>query len=75
MPQDSTSYMSQKKTKPKISSYQKGINKLLEEKGKFEYLIIEYVLSVNSKYNSSMFPTPQIAKISTLICEYLNFDN
>ena len=29
----------------------------------FEHLIIEYLLMVNSKYRSNMFPTPQIAKI------------
>jgi hypothetical protein len=46
-----------------ISSYQKGLNRLLEHKEKFEKIIIEYLVSVNSKYNSNMFPTPQIAKI------------
>ena len=47
----------------KESSYQKGINRLLEQKAMFEHLIIEYLLMVNSKYRSNMFPTPQIAKI------------
>lgn len=47
----------------RISSYQKGINRLLENKAEFEKLIIEYLLFVNSKYRSNMFPTPQIAKI------------
>lgn len=45
------------------SSYQKGIDRLLLNKGNFEALIIEYLLTVNSKYRSNMFPTPQIAKI------------
>ena len=46
-----------------LSSYQKGINRLLQHQDKFEALIIEYLLSVNSKYNSNMFPTTQIAKV------------
>jgi hypothetical protein len=46
-----------------VSSYQKGINRLLEHKSNFETLIIDYLLAVNSKYRSNMFPTPQIAKI------------
>jgi len=45
------------------SSYQKGIDRLLLNKANFESLIIEYLLTVNSKYRSNMFPTPQIAKI------------
>jgi DNA-binding PadR family transcriptional regulator len=47
----------------RISSYQKGINRLFEHQDRFERVIIEYILSVNSKYGSNMFPTPQIAKI------------
>ena len=46
-----------------LSSYQKGINRLLQHQEKFERLILEYLLSVNSKYNSNMFPTPQVAKV------------
>ncbi len=46
-----------------VSSYQKGINNLLDHREDFEMLISEYLLSVNSKYRSNMFPTPQIAKV------------
>lgn len=46
-----------------LSSYQKGINRLFEHREKFERVIIEYILFVNSTYGSNMFPTPQIAKI------------
>jgi len=46
-----------------VSSYQKGIRKIMGHKSDFEMLISEYLLSVNSKYKSNMFPTPQIAKV------------
>jgi DNA-binding PadR family transcriptional regulator len=49
--------------KSELSSYQKGINRLFEHREKFERVIIEYILFVNSTYGSNMFPTPQIAKI------------
>ena len=49
--------------KVEISSYQKGINRLFEHQDQFEGAIMEYILGVNSKYGSNMFPTPQIAKI------------
>ena len=45
------------------SSFQKGIDRLLERKAFFEREIIEYLISVNSKYNSNIFPSTQIAKI------------
>ncbi len=47
-----------------VSSYQKGINNLLERHGEeFENIIAEYVLEVNNKYFSNQFPSTQICKI------------
>ncbi len=46
------------------SSYQKGINNLLEKhREAFENIIAEYVLEVNNKYFSNQFPSTQICKI------------
>ncbi len=45
------------------SSFIKGIDKLLENSAIFEREIIDYILSVNSKFHSNTFPTTQLAKI------------
>ena len=48
----------------KESSYNKGIKRKLEkQKDVLEYLIIEYILRVNSRYRSQEFPSTQVAKI------------
>lgn len=51
--------MSDKKT----SSYQKGIEKLLEKKEGFEWIIASYLINTHNKFKSNVFPTTQIAKI------------
>jgi hypothetical protein len=45
------------------SSFLKGIDKLLENSAIFEREIVDYILSVNSKFHSNTFPTTQLAKI------------
>lgn len=55
----------------KTSSYQKGINNILEDVETYEALIWEYVLRVNSNFYSKEFPTTQIAKI---ILDRLNIE-
>ncbi|MFX0103718.1 MAG: hypothetical protein ACFFCS_29420 [Candidatus Hodarchaeota archaeon] len=46
-----------------LSSYEKGINNLLNNTEMFEALIWAYVLRVNSNFYSKEFPSTQIAKI------------
>ncbi len=55
--------MSDRDDDDSLSSYQKGINNLLNDMEKFEALIWAYVLRVNSNFHSSEFPSTQIAKI------------
>ncbi|HME52493.1 MAG TPA: hypothetical protein VKM55_09770 [Candidatus Lokiarchaeia archaeon] len=55
--------MSDANEKPEISSYEKGINNLLNDMEKYEALIWAYVLRVNSNFHSNEFPTTQITKI------------
>jgi DNA-binding PadR family transcriptional regulator len=45
------------------SSYEKGINNLLNDIEKYEALIWAYVLRVNSNFHSNEFPSTQITKI------------
>ncbi|MHA1716486.1 MAG: hypothetical protein ACTSXP_12655 [Promethearchaeota archaeon] len=52
-----------KKEKIGLSSYEKGINNILNDVEKFEALIWEYVLRVNSNFYSKEFPSTQITKI------------
>jgi uncharacterized membrane-anchored protein YjiN (DUF445 family) len=49
--------------KKSVSSYEKGILKLLERREGFEWIIAEYVIDTNIKFKSNVFPTTQIAKI------------
>ncbi|MGV9202620.1 MAG: hypothetical protein ACOC44_01190 [Promethearchaeia archaeon] len=47
-----------------LSSYQKGIENLLEDnREEFENIIAEYILGVHNKYFSNMFPSTQICKV------------
>jgi len=55
--------MSHAQDKPELSSYEKGINNLLNEIEKYEALIWAYVLRVNSNFHSNEFPSTQITKI------------
>ena len=53
-----------KSAKRKKSSLEKGILKKLKEEEKFiEWIIAQYVVSVNSKYHSNEFPSSQLAKL------------
>ncbi|MHA1301660.1 MAG: hypothetical protein ACTSO9_19745 [Candidatus Helarchaeota archaeon] len=53
-----------KSTKKKKSSLELGILKKLKEEEKFiEWIIAEYVVSVNSKWYSYEFPSSQLAKL------------
>ena len=53
-----------KSAKRKKSSLEKGILKKLKEEEKFiEWIIAQYVVSVNSKYHSYEFPSSQLAKL------------
>jgi len=47
----------------KLSSYNKGIQNLLKNEELFDEIICEYVVRVNAKYYSTIFPSSQIAKI------------
>jgi len=47
----------------KISSYEKGVKKLLENRDIFEWIISNYIVDIYTKFNSSIFPTTQIAKV------------
>lgn len=58
------------KAEKEKSSYLKGIDRLLENSDMFEREIIDYILSVNSKFHSNTFPTTQLAKI---LLEQLKF--
>lgn len=51
------------KTVKKVSSYQKGINKLLKNKEIFEWIIANYMIDTHNKFKSNVFPTTQIAKV------------
>jgi hypothetical protein len=47
-----------------ISSYQKGIENLLDQnREEFENIIAEYIIGVHNKYFSNMFPSTQICKV------------
>lgn len=47
-----------------ISSYQKGIENLLDHnREEFENIIAEYIIGVHNKYFSNMFPSTQICKV------------
>ncbi|MHA1819246.1 MAG: hypothetical protein ACTSU2_13390 [Promethearchaeota archaeon] len=47
----------------KVSSYQKGINRLMENRAGFEWIIANYLIDTRNKFKSEVFPTTQIAKI------------
>lgn len=55
--------MTSKPARDDKSSYEKGINNLLQDIQKYEALIWAYVLRVNSRFHSKDFPSTQIAKI------------
>jgi hypothetical protein len=55
--------MSEARDNPELSSYEKGINNLLNDIKKYEALIWAYVLRVNSNFHSNEFPSTQITKI------------
>lgn len=57
-----------KSTKKKKSSLELGIFKKLKEEERFlEWIIAEYVVSVNSKYFSYDFPSSQLTKLALKI--------
>ncbi|HMF30194.1 MAG TPA: hypothetical protein VKK79_02170 [Candidatus Lokiarchaeia archaeon] len=45
------------------SSYEKGIEKLLQNSQEFESIILEYICRVNAKFYSNVFPSTQLAKV------------
>ncbi|MHA1338730.1 MAG: hypothetical protein ACTSRZ_19620 [Promethearchaeota archaeon] len=47
----------------KISSYEKGVKRLLENSDLFEWIIANYIIDTYNKFKSNVFPTTQIAKI------------
>ncbi|MBD3350660.1 MAG: hypothetical protein GF364_04150 [Candidatus Lokiarchaeota archaeon] len=51
------------KKKQNLSSYEKGIRKLLEKSEGFEWIIANYVIDTHNKFRSNVFPTTQIAKV------------
>ncbi len=55
--------MSDASDNTELSSYEKGINNLLNDIKKYEALIWAYVLRVNSNFHSNEFPSTQITKI------------
>ncbi len=63
--------MSDARVNPELSSYEKGINNLLNDIKKYEALIWTYVLRVNSNFHSNEFPSTQITKI---IMDKLNLE-
>ncbi|MEX2682873.1 MAG: hypothetical protein Q6373_014885 [Candidatus Sigynarchaeota archaeon] len=63
--------MSDARDNSELSSYEKGINNLLNDIRKYEALIWAYVLRVNSKFHSNEFPSTQITKI---IMDKLNLE-
>lgn len=46
-----------------LSSYEKGIQKLLENSDGFEWIIANYLIETYNKFKSTVFPTTQIAKV------------
>lgn len=46
-----------------LSSYEKGIQKLLENSDGFEWIIVNYLIETYNKFKSTVFPTTQIAKV------------
>ncbi|MFX1449575.1 MAG: hypothetical protein ACFFCM_01960 [Promethearchaeota archaeon] len=62
-----------KSIKKKKSSLQLGIIKKLKEEEKFiEWIMAEYVVSVNSKWSSNDFPSSQLAKLILKILQKPN---
>lgn len=55
--------MSKKGSKKQISSYEKGIKKILEKSDGFEWIIASYLVDTHDKFKSNVFPTTQVAKI------------
>ena len=49
--------------KKEISSYDKGINKILKKSQGFEWIIASYLVDTHDKFKSNVFPSTQVAKI------------